>query len=201
MKEQKDTRQDLKRFLEEESIIPYKKLQNMGFSSSQIKLMLKQGFLTRVERGVYSLFNTPPDPYQEFQLKYTQAIFSNETALSLHQLTDVMPEQLSITVSQSYNADYLKKKSGVSVRKVSPARYALGMTVMKSPFGNEIRVYDREKTLCDILSKRFHVEKRLIVESFKNYLESKDKNLSRLLEYARQLRVENEVRKYLEILT
>ena len=65
---------------------------------------------------------------------------------------------------------------------------------------NNIKVYNMERTLCDILRKRSGVDAGIIVEAFKRYAVRSDKNIPLLSEYAKKFRVEEKVRRYLEVL-
>jgi hypothetical protein len=57
-----------------------------------------------------------------------------------------------------------------------------------------------EKTLCDILRARTEIEVGVIAEAFKRYVTKSNKNIVKLSEYAKILRVEEKVRTYLEVL-
>ena len=70
---------------------------------------------------------------------------------------------------------------------------------MKSPSGNPIRVYNLERTLCDIL-RGSGSDIQIVGEAMKRYAASKDKNIHRLMQYADQLRVKPKVLRYMEVL-
>ena len=61
------------------------------------------------------------------------------------------------------------------------------------------RVYDLERTLCDIL-RGSGSDVQIVGEAMKRYAASKDKNIHKLMQYAEQLRVKPKVLRYLEIL-
>ena len=71
---------------------------------------------------------------------------------------------------------------------------------MKSPGENIITTYSMERTLYDILRKRTEVDIGIAAEVYKRYVDRKDKNIPQLSEYAKKFRVEERVRRYLEIL-
>ena len=71
---------------------------------------------------------------------------------------------------------------------------------MKSPGENIITTYSIERRLCDILRKRTEVDIGIVAEAYKRYMDRKDKNIPQLSEYAKKFRVEERVRRYLEIL-
>lgn len=187
-------------YLKENSIIQTKDLKNFGLSSSQIKMMINKGLIKRIYRGMYSLPNSMDDPYLELQLRYERLVFSHETALSLHNLTDVTPSTITGTVPRNYNYQYLVKEAGLNVVRVDKKRFNQGIEKIMSPFGNMITVTNMERTLCNVLLKRNQIDSRIVNEAFKNYLRSSQKDLNILMRYAKLFRVEKLVRNYMEVL-
>ena len=61
-------------------------------------------------------------------------------------------------------------------------------------------VYNKERTLCDILRPNSSADIQIISESFKRYTADKKKNIPLLSEYAKMLKVEVKLRSYLEVL-
>jgi len=92
------------------------------------------------------------------------------------------------------------KKDGILAKGAKEPFYSLGSTELTSPAGNPVKAYSAERTLCDILKTRNHVDVQVVVEAFKRYILRKDKNISLLSNYARDLHVEEKLRPYLEVL-
>ena len=65
--------------------------------------------------------------------------------------------------------------------------------------GYRIKIYDIERCICDAVKFRNEVGMDVCAEVLNNYLSRPDRNLSRLMDYARRLRVANILEKYLEI--
>ncbi len=55
---------------------------------------------------------------------------------------------------------------------------------------NNVRLYDREKSVCDAVKFRNKVGEEMTYEVLKNYMSSKDRNLEKLMKYAQQMRIE-----------
>ena len=85
------------------------------------------------------------------------------------------------------------------VKRVVPKNYEFGRIEIASPSGNPIRVYNLERTLCDILRGRGS-DVQIVGEAMKRYAASKDKNIHKLMQYADQLRVKPKVLRYMEVL-
>ena len=62
------------------------------------------------------------------------------------------------------------------------------------------QVYDKERCICDLIKDRKKYEIQLYQTAIKEYMSSKEKNLSRLIEYAVKLGVRDEVMMYVEVM-
>ena len=67
-------------------------------------------------------------------------------------------------------------------------------------YGGIKEIYDKERTICDLFSKNYVGDRYVVNESLKTYLKMEDKNLTKLLKYAKELGVEKELKDKLEIL-
>ena len=93
-----------------------------------------------------------------------------------------------------------KNYENVKAIRTKEEFYKLGIITALTPAGNPVRTYSREKTLCDILRGVSNTDIQIVSEAFKQYAESKDKNIPLLSEYGKILRVEKRLRSYLEVL-
>ena len=170
-----------------------------GISRSMLTHLVKKGQLIRPARGVYTLPEIWEDEFLNLQTQFKRGIFSHETALFLWDLTDRTPIAYHMTFPTNYNLAN-PKKEGVRCAQVKPEWYALGITEVKSPAGNPVRCYFMERTLCDILRPHYAGDIQITVEAFKRYMDSPQKNIPLLSEYAQRLGVEKKIRTYLEVL-
>ena len=114
-------------------------------------------------------------------------------------LTDQTPIKYSMTFPLQYNISALKTEN-VKGYRVKDELYELGVINGKTPGGNTVRLYNAERTLCDILKGRSNVEIQIVVEAFKRYAKLDEKDIPRLSDYAKLMRVEKKLRSYLEVL-
>ena len=91
------------------------------------------------------------------------------------------------------------KQENLIIKRVVPENYEFGRIEIESPSGNPIRVYDLERTLCDIL-RGSGSDVQIVGEAMKRYAASKGKNIHKLMQYADQLRVKPKVLRYMEVL-
>ncbi len=160
---------------------------------------IKENDMEKVARGVYITEDVWPDELFIMQVRNSAVIFSGETALFLHGLIDREYSVISITVPKGYNASHLKTDN-VQVSYASRDIYELGVCEVTSSSGNKVKVYDRERSICNLIIDRNKTEVQNFQTAIKEYMASRDKNISRLVEYAQKLGVRDEVMKYVEVL-
>lgn len=95
----------------------------------------------------------------------SRIIFSHETDLYLHGLSDRESVQPVVTVKRGYNASHLKVES-IKVYTVIPEWFEIGQQEIKTSLGNTVRAYDRERCICDILREK----KRMDIQVFRTAL-------------------------------
>lgn len=157
------------------------------------------GLLQRVERGVYTLPEAWEDDLFILQNRFSRGIFSHETALYLHELTDRTPIKYTMTFPFGYNLTNVVKQ-GIIAKSTNMDLYSLGKITVMSPAENTLYTYDIERTLCDVVRTRHRADIQIVNEAFKNYVNLRNKNIELLLHYAEKLRVISKVSTYLEIL-
>lgn len=158
----------------------------------------KQG-LERVSHGVYVSKDAWADPMYLLQLRFAQAIFSHDTALFLHDLTDREPTQYAITVKTGYNTSKFLDLN-IKAYTIKKELHELGSIEMTSPFGHIVKTYDMERTICDIMRSRSEIEIQIFQDALKMYVKNKDKDLHRLMQYAKLFRIDRILNQYLEVL-
>ena len=155
--------------------------------------------LYRAARGIYALPEAWEDEMYFLQYRFSKGVFSNETALYLHGLSDRTPISYTLTFPHGYNAAGLKKHNA-KAKFAKPEIYGLGITETNSPFGNPIRVYDVERTLCDIVKGNNSCDIQLVNQAMKAYAVFKEKDIAKLIASAERLRVKPKILRYMEVL-
>lgn len=184
---------------ENHGLILTKDASNAGIPRTYLVEFTKKGYLEKLERGVYITKDAFDDAMYRIQSKYPLLIFSHDTALFLHGLTDRDPLQYDGTVPAGYNSRNIIK-SGVKVYSVKKELYEMGLATAKTPFGREIKTYDMERTICDILRSRSQIDITVLTDALKMYVKRPDKNLTKLMRYAEKLKVTKVLRVYMEVL-
>ena len=154
--------------------------------------------LERVAHGVYISDDAWPDDYFLLYLRSSKVVFSYESALYLHGLMDREPSKTTVSVPKGYNSTHIDSR--VRVIHVKPEWYQIGITTLQTSFGNEVPVYDKERTICDMIRNKKDFEIQTFQTAMKEYMSGEGKNLGNLIRYAKMLGIEKEVRTYTEVM-
>lgn len=190
----------LERLIEtKDGLILTREVEAAGISRQYLNILLKEKKLERVAHGVYLTPDAFDDEMYRIQAKNQRIIFSHETALYLHDLTDRDPIEWSVTIPYGYNATHLRDE-GIKVYTVKKTLHQMGVIELKTIYGRNIKAYNKERTICDIVRNRNNMDVGILNEAVKRYLNSKDKNIPLLMRYAEELDIQNVLRNYVEIL-
>lgn len=188
-------------FLSEHGTITNEEAKKLGIKRHVLSKMVKDGKLERIKNGVYKKKDEILDDFVLISSKNKRVIFSHQTALFLHGLSDRTPSIFHISVPQGYNASHIKKKSPqITVHYVRAENFDMGITGIQTPLGNTVNVYDKERSICDIVANRKSLDKQIYVDAIKRYFKEPGSKLRVLIKYSRAIGVEEEVRKYMEVL-
>jgi predicted transcriptional regulator of viral defense system len=171
-----------------------------GIDYKKLRRLADADLLERVSHGLYIDASYLADDYFVAQHRCGKGVFSHETALFFHDLSDRVPFQLMITIPSGYNTRLLKDKKNYRFFYCKPELHQVGVTTALSPHGNTLRVYDRERTLCDCVKKQGTLDLDLVLTAIKSYMREKDADLAKLLDYAETFKIKEAVKQYTEIL-
>ena len=168
-----------------------------GIARRELSEAVERGELIRLDRGVYATPDAWEDEFALSQHRFSRGIFSNETALYLHGLTDRAPDALTMTFPRGYNTS-TAKAAGIDARTTVPDLHGTGAVEVRTPYGNAVVSYCPERAICDLFKSNSSPDLQLAISSIRAYLASEGRNVVRLMEYARQMKVEPKVRPYVE---
>ena len=186
-------------FEQNNGIIKTAQVLEAGIVKSTFYTYAKRRGLEQVAHGIYISPDAWTDSMYLLHLRCAQAIFSHESALFLHDLTDREPSTYSITVKTGYNPSSLQA-DGIKVYTIKKELHGVGIITMNTPFGNPVLAYDAERTICDLIRSRSGIEMQTFQNALKQYAKLKEKDLRKLMRYAKMLRVDKLLRQYLEVL-
>jgi predicted transcriptional regulator of viral defense system len=163
--------------------------------------MLDKGIITEVARGVYRLSEYPALSNPDFvtvALRYPRAVIALISALNYYELTTQFPHAVYIALPRGYKkpeTDY----PPLEVVWLSTPSYEAGIQMVRMD-GKSVKIYDREKTICDAFKFRNKYGEDVAVEALKNYLQQpgSKRDFATLMQYARINRVQTVMRPYLQ---
>lgn len=175
-----------------------KQVTNSGINRGVLKELVDCGEIYRVGRGLYIQSEAWEDDFYLLQQRYSRGIYSYDTALYLLGYSGRTPFRYTMTFPKGYNSPSIKYEN-INIKRVILDNYSFGIIKIKSPCGNDIYVYDLERTLCDILRGN-GIDIQIINQAMKKYALSKNKNIHKFMQYAEKLHVKSKVLQYLNIL-
>lgn len=176
-----------------------KEVTNNNIPRTYLTKLIKENKIERVSHGVYIKKNVLVDEFVVLQSKSKYAIYSNTTALYLHGFSNRIPIKYDITIKSGYKGS-LQKEDSVNLFYTKNELLDLGVINYKLDSGNIIRVYDLDKTICDIIKNKKKIDAEIFNKAIREYFYSKKKNTLKLYEYAKKMNIYNKVRDTFEVL-
>ena len=170
-----------------------------GVLNKTLQRMAERGLIERAAHGLYVSADIIPDPFLVAQFRCPKGVFSNETALYLHDLSDRDPLKLMMTIPAGWNSKMLPSDDLIFFYSM-PKRMALGICETETPYGAKVKAYDTERTLCDCLRNVDKLDRDLVITGLKRYVKSEKRDSAKLLDYASEFKIRDMVYRYLEVL-
>ena len=116
-------------------------------------------------------------------------VLNMDTALFYYGYSDRTPSAWHIAVSKDSGKSRFKiDYPFVKPYFVEPALLELGLSTGEID-GNQVRIYDKERTICDCMRYRNKMDKEIFVKAIRGYTNDTSKNIPLMIEYAKKLRV------------
>lgn len=187
-------------FQKNNGILEAKQAASFGVDNKVLQRMAAKGTIERIGHGLYLDADFMQDEYVLTQYRCRKGVFSHETALYFHDLSDRTPLQLMMTVPAGYNTRLLKETEKYKFFYCKKDLYEIGITEAKTSFGNAITLYDKERTICDCIRKKDKLDSDMVVMAVKKYMKEPGADFAALLKYAELFNIREQVRQYMEVL-
>ena len=156
----------------------------------QREKLIADGYVEKIRRGYYQWIN--PDDFSEVGTVirlFPDAILCMDTALRYYGYSDRTPSNWHLAVSKDSGKSRFKiDYPFVKPYYVEPAVLELGLTTGTMD-GHAIRIYDKDRLICDCLRYRNKMDKEIFNKSIQKYIADPEKSIPKLMEYAGPLRV------------
>ena len=159
--------------------------------------------LLKMRHGYYKFAGMPI--YEHSQLvdvcaAKEQVIIALASALEFYNLTTHSPSEITVALPHNYTYGTLKKSNlPVKVYYFPKNYYEAGLQTLKLKSGS-IRIYDKEKTICDMFRYRKTFGEDIALEGLRNYLSSKKANIQLLQKFAKICGVSTIINPYIKAL-
>lgn len=198
MKESSNYSKILKIFSDNNGCITRKEIDAAKIPSWFLSDFVKRNNLNKVAPGFYSNDYFIADDYFILQKRFPKYVFSGMSALYLHHLTDKIPFFITVTAPLGYNPSR-EKKEVLKVHWIKDIDiYKMGIIKVKTIFDNEVFVYDKERTICDLVKYRDKYDGETFIKAIKIYVKEKP-NQIKLFEYAKAMNIEKKMFEIMEI--
>ena len=157
----------------------------------------RQGELIQVRRGIYASIDQLSGNMIDINAIVPDGILCLWSAWSIHQLTTSMPQAFHVAIKRGRKIA-VPTFPRIEVHHYTEAILNMGIMPMEID-GFSIRTYDVERCVCDAVKFRNKVGIDVCSEIINNYLKRPDRNLSKLMDYARKLRVGTILEQYLQV--
>lgn len=174
-------------------------VERAGISRTYLARFVHENDLEKVAKGIYISQDTWADELYILQVCNPKIIYSGETALYLQGMMDREYADICITVPPRFNQTRLRNK-GVIVHQEKQVIYQLGIVEVETNYGNIVRTYDKERCICDMIKYRKKMEVQQFQTAMKTFMCDKTKSMSRLIQYGEQLKIRDEIMKYVEVM-
>ena len=162
---------------------------------NDIRLLIERGIIEKVRYGYYQWIDSEnlSEALTVTRL-FPDAIMCMDTALFYYRYSDRTPLAWHLAVSKDSNKSRFKiDYPFIKSYYIEPSILGLG-AVDGEIDGNPVRIYDKERTICDCLRYMGKMDKEIFNKAIRGYVEDNEKNIPRLSEYAKKLRIAQKVK-------
>jgi predicted transcriptional regulator of viral defense system len=180
-------------------VLKTSELKSLGLSSRQIKKLVEKGVISKIKYGFYELTDSIPREEVVIARLFPNAVIFLESALIYYGYTDRIPMAWQIAVNRyskttQYDIDYLLLEPYF----LKPEFIEVGIDIVLIE-GVKVRIYDRDRTICDVLRYKKKLEREVFSNAIKRYIKDPKKNVRNLFKYAEIFNIKNKVQSYIGV--
>lgn len=186
-------------FEKQGGILKTSELSDLGLSSRQIKKLLDEEIIIKIKHGYYEFSGSVPREEIVIARLFPNAVIFLESALMHYEYTDRIPSAWQIAVNKnSEKSQYKMDNFFVEPYYLEPKFIEVGIDRIILE-GITIKIYDRDRTICDVLRYEKKIEKEVFSNAIQRYIKDQKKNIRKLFEYAEVFNIKNKVRTYVGV--
>jgi len=182
-------------FKQHNNVMSTAKLTSQKIYYADIQKLIEKGFIEKIKRGYYHWIDQSNSSETVIiNSLFPDAVLCMDTALFYYGYSDRNPVEWHLAIDKNVSKRRVKiDYPFIKVYRTEPYLLSIGKTK-----GNiddiEVRIYDRERTICDCLRNMNRMDKEIFNKAIQNYVKDPKKNIPNLMQYAKELRVQRKVK-------
>jgi predicted transcriptional regulator of viral defense system len=186
----------LKLFKQKNGYLSSADLQKYKVHTSIIRALVEQGRIERIKRGLYRL---PPEELSQDQtfthdyfdavMAVPKGIFCLKTGLHFYGLTTYNPTQIDMAIPTT-SRDTKLLTTAVKFYRFREPFYSTHIVSIKTSLCR-IKIFNKERTVCDVIRMRHIVGEDIAMEGLNTYLRQQKKDINQLLSIAKFCKVKH----------
>lgn len=159
--------------------------------------LVDTGVVERIKHGVYYYEIAADNTMIDVEKVVPGGVLCLYSAWTHYGLTVQIPQAFNIAIEKNRKVS-IPVYPPITLYYWKREYYEMGITTKKIS-GYTVKIYDMEKSVCDAVKYRTKIGMETTSEILKTYLKRKDRNLTKLIRYAKEMRIEKILKTYLEI--
>lgn len=186
-------------FRDSHGVMTTKELLDSGVTYYTIRQLVSSGYLSKIKRGIYTLSDESEEELGLIKALIPSGILCMQSAAIIHDYTSKMPLRYHVSIDNKVRCHNLPDYPKVKLYYWSKQQLNLGVEEIDVN-GINVKIYNKEKTICDYVKFRNKLEYSEVKEVLNSYMRDANRNISQLKKYSKQLKINNVLDHYLESL-
>ena len=171
-------------------LVKTSEIEALGVDYRRVLSFVEEGYLIRVKSGYYTTkyFECTEEEWI-YKLYGEDGILTMESALFAYGMLKDRPFKWSVAINKNTSKSRFKiDYPVVEPYYTEPEVLELGVT--KIAFGGgEMKIYDKERLICDVLKYQEKIDRELFKQGVLSYIMDENKDVAKLMEYAKERKV------------
>ena len=160
--------------------------------------LAEQTGIQKLTKGLYARKDIELDPFYVLAYGHKNIVFSHTSALCLNGLISDIPLQQCVTVITGYNVKEINHKCRVFQTK--PELHQMGTEEIWTKWNHKVHVYNKEKTICDMIRREKYFGDDLLRDALKNFFSDPKRDIERLIFYGEKLKIKQKLYPYIKMM-
>ncbi len=172
-----------------------------GFQTRDIKKLVDEGKIEKVKSGLYKVWyavdsKTLNPSFIDVCKAFPKSVIALLSAAEYYELSTVNPPQVYAAIPKAEKPPKIEYPP-VKFYYWEKSIYENGIIEIETQSGI-VKIYDMEKTVCDLFRYRDKLGEDIAFEALKNYLMRKEFDVIKLRVYAEKLRIKTVIFPYIK---